>query len=62
MTKQYAAELKAWAKKRAAILRLSRKGVPKTEIARKFNVSRQRIQAIVKQEIKNEIPRPDRQL
>lgn len=61
MKSPYAAELKAWAKKRAAILRLSQKGIPKAEIARKYGISRQRVSKIVSDYGRdtNEAPRPD---
>src|SRR5690606_23647151 len=41
------AVLKAYAKKRAAIVRLDAKGIPKAEIARKYGISRQRVSKIV---------------
>ena len=47
MKTPYDAELKAWKKKRIAMIRLSLKDVPKAEIARKYGVSRQRVSKIV---------------
>lgn len=47
MKSPYDAVLKAWAKKRAAIVRLDAKGIPKAEIARKYGISRQRVSKIV---------------
>lgn len=49
MTKQYAAAKRAWAKKRAAIVALSKKGIPKAEIGRRYGISRQRVSCIVLQ-------------
>lgn len=54
MKSPYAAEKKAWAKRRAAIIRLSQKGVPKAEIGRKYGISRQRVSKIVSEAHKSE--------
>ena len=48
MKTPYDAELKAWKKRRTAIIRMVLKGVPKAEIGRKYGVSRQRVLNIFK--------------